>query len=995
MSEEATAATIASVLGTLADLATSADASDTGLVVPLDWFRWLPIRAAEVLAPNARSVAPREYPDGIRSAMRGYDPQAASDGEVIDEGSVPYAAIDRKFAERLAAVDQVRLGQRSLRIGWLFVAGRFRDPAGRSRRVFHPLVTVPVRVHRPAIIGDARLVVAGDVELSERVRSGHRPVETGGGAFIGEASDVVDAAMLARLPKLRRFAIDTASSAGFTVTDVIASHDHPDDLIRHDGLRVVAGCAVYAVTDDDRITKAGTLRAWPEPMLRRWTAFHSAYLGVDGVRGEHPLRPNATELDECSAFVLTPAQRDACRRSVSNLLSVISGAPGTGKSHTIAAVAHRVLADRRTVLVAAKSDATVDALIDLLARVPGPDPVVFGSSERRHQLAARLAAGRREQHTSDEELDHLRRGLGELHARETELRRSIRADLAADDLRYGAGSVQQSRSLCPGFFESTADLGRARELLDEASRPSPGLFGAWRASRRRRRLSRMAGADVAAVGIDACRRALSDADAVRAAEVLAADGGLEIGDRWDVLAAAEAATRRSTGELVAADAMSAWRLGGAPMGAVGALATALRSGRGARRAQLAQLNESKLTTALPLWIGTLADIDDLLPPVAGLFDVVILDEASAIDQPLAAPALLRGQAGVVVGDPRQLRHVSFVSDERIADAVAGNGVAEPLVAARLDVRRNSVFDVAAGSSRVTELDEHFRCNPHLVEFVAHRLYSGHVHVATRSPLTESADCVDVRRVAAKAGTDKSVRGEVDAVMSELFKLSGAGARSVGVVTPFRAQADALEAAILAGFGADDLERMDLRVGTVHQFQGNERDVVIASLGIAPDAKPGTWSFVEDSHLLTVFLTRARERLVLIYSADPPADSTLAEFIAESDSPPGRPRPRGTAAAWTQSIAADLTRAGLDAAVSYPSGRHVVDIAIGGCDRPIAIECTVHPDGPDAHIERHLALVRAGWKIFEAFESKWGDLQADLVVDLVGRIRDLAPAESAN
>jgi hypothetical protein len=47
-----------------------------------------------------------------------------------------------------------------------------------------------------------------------------------------------------------------------------------------------------------------------------------------------------------------------------------------------------------------------------------------------------------------------------------------------------------------------------------------------------------------------------------------------------------------------------------------------------------------------------------------------------------------------------------------------------VLAARLDVRRNSAFDLAAGATTANVLGEHFRSDPHLVEFVAHRLYGG-------------------------------------------------------------------------------------------------------------------------------------------------------------------------------------------------------------------------------------------------------------------------------
>src|SRR5262249_12037835 len=155
--------------------------------------------------------------------------------------------------------------------------------------------------------------------------------------------------------------------------------------------------------------------------------------------------------------------------------------------------------------------------------------------------------------------------------------------------------------------------------------------------------------------------------------------------------------------------------------AIGALATALRSGRAARRDRLRRLDR-RLARALPLWVGSLPDIDDLLPSSSGFFDLVILDEASSIDQLLAATALLRARRAVVVGDPEQLRHVSFVADTRLHEVLTAHALeAEPLIASRLDVRRNSIFALAAAVAPVVELNENFRSEPHLVEFVAKRI----------------------------------------------------------------------------------------------------------------------------------------------------------------------------------------------------------------------------------------------------------------------------------
>lgn len=213
--------------------------------------------------------------------------------------------------------------------------------------------------------------------------------------------------------------------------------------------------------------------------------------------------------------------------------------------------------------------------------------------------------------------------------------------------------------------------------------------------------------------------------------------------------------------------------------------------------------------------------------------------------------------------------------------------ARPLLAARLDVRRNSAFDVAAGVAPVLTLDEHFRSDPHLVDFIADRIYGGALKVATRAPSTASRDCVKVVRTEGCRDRSGVVAAEVDWVVRELERLRGLGARSVGVITPFRAQADALEAAVLGRFSTDDLETLDLRVGTVHAFQGNERDMVVASLGIGPGQDTASWRFVEDPHLFTVLFTRARRHLSVLVSGDPPAGGLVAAYLAQAARRPDR------------------------------------------------------------------------------------------------------------
>ena len=73
-------------------------------------------------------------------------------------------------------------------------------------------------------------------------------------------------------------------------------------------------------------------------------------------------------------------------------------------------------------------------------------------------------------------------------------------------------------------------------------------------------------------------------------------------------------------------------------------------------------------------------------------------------------------------------------------------------------------------------------------------------------------------------------------------------------------------------------------------------------------------------------------------------------------------------------------------VAYPSGRHVIDVCVDDARRNLALETNVHPDGPDAHVARHLALTRLGWEFLEAYPSRWSERRAELIVNLLNAIR---------
>jgi hypothetical protein len=159
---------------------------------------------------------------------------------------------------------------------------------------------------------------------------------------------------------------------------------------------------------------------------------------------------------------------------------------------------------------------------------------------------------------------------------------------------------------------------------------------------------------------------------------------------------------------------------------------------------------------------------------------------------------------------------------------------------------------------------------------------------------------------------------------------------------------------------------------VHGFQGSERDTVVVSLGIGPEDLGRSLRFVQDPGRFNVMVTRARKRLIIVHSFAPEdlPRGLMSDYFRAADSPPplsGQDTPRSQ---WVHDVAGALGGTDTRVLTGYQVAGWTIDVAVGDGDAAIGVECTVHPDGPDAHIERHLTLRRAGWTLTDAFESRW-------------------------
>ena len=184
---------------------------------------------------------------------------------------------------------------------------------------------------------------------------------------------------------------------------------------------------------------------------------------------------------------------------------------------------------------------------------------------------------------------------------------------------------------------------------------------------------------------------------------------------------------------------------------------------------------------------------------------------------------------------------------------------------------------------------------------------------------------------------------------------------------------------------------------MHGFQGNERDNMIVSLGVGPE-DTRSMRFVEDPNLFNVMVTRARVDLTMLLSLDPDelGEGLLLEYVRHANEPPVGPRRsnRAPGTGWKGAVFEALAPYGLPVWVDYPVGGYTGDIAVGEGDDAIGVECMIHPGGVDAHMERHIALRRAGWDMMTAMETRWLARPEDAAEAIARRVMRRSRAAAA-
>ncbi len=283
----------------------------------------------------------------------------------------------------------------------------------------------------------------------------------------------------------------------------------------------------------------------------------------------------------------------------------------------------------------------------------------------------------------------------------------------------------------------------------------------------------------------------------------------------------------------------------------------------------------QMTKYLKCWAVTSLSAKNRIPFEAGYFDYLIIDEASQCDIASILPLLYRAKRAVIIGDPKQLSHISQLSRKQDL-ALLNRYHIEP----NWSYSTNSLYALASGKvavDQIVQLKDHFRCCADIIEFSNEEFYDGSLRTATKysglkTPPGEKPGIrwidIDGQTVRPTSGSAYNLK-EAEAVVKELNRLVSIGYQgTIGVVTPFTRQAALIREILEKQENKLTYEKLLLHhefiADTVHKFQGDERDLMIFSSVVSHGAADSTLGYLSSQgNLFNVAITRARAVLVVI------------------------------------------------------------------------------------------------------------------------------------
>ncbi|WAL63788.1 AAA domain-containing protein [Amycolatopsis cynarae] len=427
--------------------------------------------------------------------------------------------------------------------------------------------------------------------------------------------------------------------------------------------------------------------------------------------------------------------------------------------------------------------------------------------------------------------------------------------------------------------------------------------------------------------------------------------------------------------------------------------------------------------SVPVWIMPLYRIAEQLRIRPGMFDVVIVDEASQAGLEATFLQYLAPKI-VVIGDDKQVSPTAVGVDQQQLRDLAGQYIPNDRYRESWQDPTRSLFDEAKMRyGGLITLTEHRRCVPEIIGFSNRIAYEpeGIRLIPVRQYGADRLDPVKAVYLPdgyQRGGASKINPVEAEAIVDQIEECLADPAysgRTFGVISLLgQTQAKYIENLLLERIGKREWTERDLRCGDAPDFQGSERDVMFLSMVAAPEPGQRLASLTRDLFVqrYNVAVSRAKDQVWVFHSIDRqtlhnPEDMRfqLLDYCygvinrgrSEEEGATGELVPEDERVSpfdslFEQRVYNRIIDRGYTVIPQHAAAGYLIDLVVIGGHARLAVECDGdHWHGPDKYDEdlaRQRDLERCGWRFFRIRESAFYVDPAAALAGLWAALRDL-------
>jgi superfamily I DNA and/or RNA helicase/very-short-patch-repair endonuclease len=266
-------------------------------------------------------------------------------------------------------------------------------------------------------------------------------------------------------------------------------------------------------------------------------------------------------------------------------------------------------------------------------------------------------------------------------------------------------------------------------------------------------------------------------------------------------------------------------------------------------------NLEKIIAMFPIILTT-----NLSTPKLGLakptFDVVIIDEAGQSSLGYSLFPMLRAKSLLLVGDQNQLSPVITLPPE--INVKLMNKYSIPDVYNYID---NSILKTMQSLDSISKfilLRHHYRSQKDIIEFSNQKYYLNKLIIETKLKENGISNLAFIDTSKAKEMNNVVKNTSLTELSQIIEHIKTNNIKNAGIITPFRNQANRIQ---------EELDKQGLNhitAGTIHTFQGDEKDIIYLSCSITDKTTEKAYDWVKNNkELINVAMTRAKENFILV------------------------------------------------------------------------------------------------------------------------------------